>query len=167
MSDVMSETTTTDVRPTQSGRGPGPILEGSGAAVAVTTAPARHRPFMVTILAIGAGILAVLAALHLLQSLGFIPYVIGPLEIRVVSYFYAIMWGLLVWVWIWLTQMLWRVEPQAWIFMVFVSMFNLSFDFILVVGSSTWSDVSVNFLINSLVLIYCMLPGTRRTFEMA
>ena len=73
---------------------------------------------MVTILAIGAGILAVLAGLHLLQSLGIIPFIIGRFEIRVVSLFYVIMWGLLVWVWIWLIRALWRVDPQAWIFMV-------------------------------------------------
>ena len=103
--------------------------------------------------------------MHLLQALGIVPYVIGRLEIRTFSLLYAIMWGAMVWVWIWLIQMLWRVEPQAWIFLVFVSMLNMFLDFMLLLGSTTWSDVAVSFLINGLVLLYCMLPSTRRTFE--
>jgi hypothetical protein len=139
---------------------------GPGAAAAVApTSPVRHRPIVVTILAIGAGILAVLAAVHLLQSLGILPFVVGRFEFRAFSLLYAVMWGLLLWVWIWLIQMLWRVEPQAWIFLVVVSMFNLMFDFFMVLGDSTWSDVSVSFLINGLILLYCMLPSTRRVFN--
>jgi len=139
---------------------------GPGAAAAVVpTAPARHRPFMVTILAIVVGLLAVLSAVHLLQALGIVPYVIGRFEVRAFSLLYAIMWGLMIWVWVWLIQMLWRVEPQAWIFLVVVSMFNLMLDFFLLLGQTNWPDVSVSFLINSLVLLYCMLPSTRRTFE--
>jgi len=120
---------------------------------------------MVTILAIVAGGLAVLSAVHLLQSLGILPFVIGRFEIRAFSFFHAIMWGLLVWVWGWLVQMLWKVEPQAWVFLIAVSMFNLMLDFFLLLGSANWPDVSLSFLINGLILLYCMLPGTRRTFE--
>jgi hypothetical protein len=171
MSEMASDPTSTtpsQPTPTESGRSPDSILMEPGAAAAVApTSPVRHRPIVVTILAIGAGILAVLAAVHLLQSLGILPFVVGRFEIRAFSLLYAIMWGLLLWVWIWLIQMLWRVEPQAWIFLVVVSMFNLMFDFFMVLGDSTWSDVSVGFLLNGLILLYCMLPGTRRTFEQA
>ena len=161
----MSEMTT-EPTPNEPDRRPDSILMGPGAAAAVVpTAPARHRPFMVTILAIAVGLLAVLAAVHLLQALGIVPYVIGRLEIRTFSLLYAIMWGALVWVWIWLIQMLWRVDPQAWIFLVFVSMINMFFDFMMLLGATTWSDVAVSFLLNGLVLLYCMLPSTRRTFE--
>jgi hypothetical protein len=119
---------------------------------------------MATILAFGAGILAVLSVYHLLQAIGIIPYSIGRLEIRAFSFFYAVMWGLMVWVWAWLVQMLWKVEPQAWIFLVVVSMFNLIFDFVLVLGDSTWSDVTASFVLNGLILLYCLLPSTRRAF---
>ena len=44
-------------------------------------------------------------------------------------------------------------------------MLNMFFDFMLLLGSTTWSDVAVSFLINGLVLLYCMLPSTRRTFQ--
>ena len=103
--------------------------------------------------------------MHLLQSLGIIPFVVGRFDIRAFSFFHAIMWGLMVWVWVWLVQMLWRVDPQAWIFLVVVSMFNLVLDFILLLGETSWPDVSVSFLVNSVILLFCLLPGTRRAFN--
>ena len=165
MSEMATEPT-----PAEPERRSDSILVGPEAAAAAVapTSPARHRPITVTILAIGAGLLAVLSVIHLLQALGIVPYVIGRLEVRAFSFFYAIMWALMVWVWVWLVQMLWRVEPQAWIFLVVVSMFNLVFDFtLMLLGESTWTDVAPAFLLNGLILLYCLLPGTRRTFEQA
>jgi drug/metabolite transporter (DMT)-like permease len=128
------------------------------------SASSTKRPFGVTILAILAGVLAVIAGIHTLQSLGILPWAIGPFSIRAFSFFNAFMWGLLVWVYIWLIQMLWRVEPEAWLFLAVISVFNLIVDFMLMLGSTTWSDVSISFIINALILIYVMLPGTRRAF---
>jgi len=167
MSDATPETTGETV-PTESGARPDSILVGPGAAAApATPAPARHRPISVTILAIGTGLLAALSIVHLLQALGIFPYVIGPFQVRAFSLFYAIMLGLMAWVWIWVTQMLWRVERGAWVFLAALALFNLSFDFILLIGSTTVSDIAASFLINGLILLYCMLPSTRRAFEIA
>ena len=128
----------------------------------------RERPFGVTILAILAGIAAVLSAIHALQFLGIIPFFIGgTVPVRYFSLFYALMYALLVWVYVWLVQMLWRVEPQAWMFLVFVTIFELIFDFISLLGKSTWQDVSVSVLFNAIVLLYVMLPGVRRAFGTA
>jgi hypothetical protein len=125
----------------------------------------KHRPFGVTLLAILAGIIGVMAAIHTLQFLGILPFFIGPVSFKTFNLFYAIMWGLLVWVYIWLVQMLWRVDPSAWIFLVIITLFNLTVDFIAMLGSSTWQDVSVSFLLNGIILIYCMLPGVKKAFE--
>ena len=124
----------------------------------------RKRPFGATILAILAGVLAVLAGIHALQSLGILPFVIGPFKVHAFSLWNALMWGLLVWVYVWLIQMLWRVDPQAWLFLAVITVFNLILDFTVMLGSAEWSDVSVSFIINGLILIYVMLPGTRRAF---
>jgi hypothetical protein len=106
----------------------------------------RERPFGVTILAIQAGVPAILAAIHALQFLGIIPFFIGgAVPVRYVSIFPVLMDGILVWIYIWLLQMLWRVEPQAWMFLVFVTVFELMLDFISMLGKSTWQDVSVSF----------------------
>jgi hypothetical protein len=129
----------------------------------------RDRPIGVTILAILAGIAAVLAAIHALQFLGIIPFVIGPsgYKIHAYSFWYALMYGLLVWVYIWLTMMLWRVEPQAWMFLVIVTLFYLILDFFSLFGTNTWEDVAVSVIVNAIILLYCMLPGVRSAFGTA
>jgi hypothetical protein len=127
---------------------------------------AKERPVGVTILAILAGIAAVLAAVHALQFLGILPFVIGPTgyRVRYFSFWYALMYGLLVWVYVWLTRMLWQVRPEAWMFLVIVTMFYLVLDAITLLGASTWQDVSVSIIVNAIILLYCMLPGVRAAF---
>jgi len=124
----------------------------------------NQRPIGVTILAVAAGAAAVLAAIYALQFLGIIPFFIGSVALRTFNFWYALMWGLLVWVYVWLVQMLWRVEPAAWMFLVIITLFNLTLDFVAMLGSSTWQDVSISFFLNGIVLIYCLLPGVRRAF---
>ncbi len=130
---------------------------------------AKERPVGVTILAILAGIAAVIAAIHSLQFLGLIPFVVGPsgYTVHFFSFWYALMYGLLVWVYIWLTMALWRVEPGAWIFLVIVTLFYLSIDLIQMIGASTWRDVSFSIIVNAIILLYCMLPGVRTAFGTA
>jgi hypothetical protein len=127
---------------------------------------AKERPVGVTILAILAGIAAVLAAIHALQFLGIFPFFFSSsgISVRYVSFWYALMYGLLVWVYIWLTMALWRVEPGAWTFLVIVTMFYLVLDTIMLIGVTTWADVGVSIIVNGLILLYCMLPGVRSAF---
>ncbi len=127
------------------------------------SAPVK-RPFGVTVLAILAGIAAVLAGYHLLQSLGILPYVIGPYSVRGFNLWNAMMWGLMLWVWIWVVQMLWSVNPQAWLFLAVITVFNLILDFTYLLGKAEWSDISLSFIVNGLILIYVMLPNVRRAF---
>ena len=60
------------------------------------------RPIGVTILAILAGVLAVIAGVRTLQFLGLLPFFFGPVPFRSFSLFAALMWGLMVWVYVWL-----------------------------------------------------------------
>ena len=126
----------------------------------------KERPIGVTILAILAGIAAIIAAVHALQFLGILPFVIGSAgyKVHTFSFWYALMYGLLVWVYIWLTRALWRVEPQAWMFLVIVTMFYLILDFFSLFGATTWGDVAVSVILNAIILLYCMLPGVRTAF---
>jgi hypothetical protein len=126
-----------------------------------------HRPFGATVLAILAGIAAILAGVHLLQSMGILPYVIGPVSFRDFNLWYALMWGLMVWVYIWLVQMLWHVRPEAWLFLAVITVFNLTISFVAMLGQSAWSDVSLSIIVNAIILVYIMLPGVRGAFGMA
>jgi hypothetical protein len=127
----------------------------------------KKRPFGVTVLAILAGVAAVLAGVHALQSLGIIPFALGPFEIHAFSFWSFLMWALMVWVWVWLVKMLWNVEQQAWIFLAVITVFNLILDFTVMLGQGEWSDVSVSFIVNGLILIYAMLPGVKKAFDVA
>ena len=129
----------------------------------------KERPVGVTILAILAGIAAILAAVHAIQFLGIFPFVVGPsgYKVHYFSFWYALMYGLLFWVYIWLTMALRRVEPGAWMFLVVVTLFYLTIDLFQMIGASTWQDVSFSILLNGIILLYCMLPGVRRAFGTA
>jgi hypothetical protein len=125
----------------------------------------RERPIGVTVLAVLAGLAAVLAAVHALQALGIFPYVIGPFRVHDFNFWSFLMWALMVWVWVWLVQMLWRVDPSAWMFLAVITVFNLILDFTVMLGAADWSDVSVSFILNAVILIYVLLPGTKRAFD--
>jgi hypothetical protein len=133
------------------------------------TQQAKHRPFVVTILAILAGIAAVFAGVHFLQALGILPYFLGAFKFRDFNLWYALTWGLMLWVWAWLVRMLWSVDRQAWLFLAVIAVFNLILDTMALlfggVGTS-FSDYSVSFILNGLILLYVMLPSTKRAFDL-
>jgi hypothetical protein len=127
----------------------------------------KRRPFVVTVLAILAGIAAVLAGIHALQSLGIFPYVFGPFKVHAFSFWSFLMWALLVWVYVWLVQMLWNVDKQAWLFLAVITVFNLILGFTVSLGEGTFSDAGISFLLNALILIYLMLPSTKAAFDVS
>jgi hypothetical protein len=125
----------------------------------------QERPLGVTILAGLAGIALILAILHLFQAIGLLPYFIGPVAIRDFSLWYAMMWGLMIWVWMWAIRALLDVDPGAWLFLLVISGFNVIFDFITLIATPTaTSDVSVSFVVNLAILAYTLLPSTKRAF---
>jgi len=95
-----------------------------------------------------------------------LPFFFGPVPFRSFSLFAALMWGLMVWVYVWLVKMLWDVRPEGWMFLAVISVFNLILEFVTLVGGAVWQDVSLSFLVNGLILIYVMLPGTKKAFGM-
>jgi len=122
------------------------------------------RPFGVTVLAILSGFMAALAIFAALRFLGIM---FRPIGIVVPGFWYALMYGLLAWVYIWLTQMLWRLDPAAWLFLAVITVFNLVLNFLVMITGGAWADVNVAILLNALILLYVMLPGTKKAFGMA
>ena len=120
------------------------------------------RPFGVTVLAILSGFMAVLSIIACLRFLG---VGFGPVNIGG-AFWYAFLWGLMAWVYIWLTQMLWNVQPQAWIFLAVITVFNLVMGLLAEIGGGAYYDTQAGLLLNGLILIYIMLPGTKRAFGM-
>ncbi len=122
-----------------------------------------ERPLGVTILAILAGILAVINVIITLRFLGFFPW-LGLLDIRIFNLWYALLYGLLAYIWFWVAQMLWQVERQGWIFLLIITTFTLLMSFITMLTGGAWYDNNVAVLLSALILIYIMLPGVRRAF---
>jgi len=122
------------------------------------------RPIGVTILAALAVLLAVLYAIATLRFLGFLPFV-GPLDIRIFNLWYALLYGLMTYIWAWAAKMLWELNPQGWMFMAVIAIFNLCLDFVILVTGGSWFDVNSSVIINALIIIYMMLPGVREAFR--
>jgi hypothetical protein len=125
----------------------------------------KKRPFGVTVLAVLAGVAAVLGVIHALQALGILPYLVGNFKVHAFNFWSFLMWALMVWVWVWVAQMLWKVDKEAWLFLAVITVFNLILDFTIILGSADWSDIKVNFILNALILIYIMLPGVKAQFD--
>jgi len=123
-----------------------------------------ERPIGVTILAFVAIVLAFLNVIVMLRFLGFLPF-LGVIEGRIFSLWYALLYGLLAYIWAWLAQMLWQMDHQAWMFLAVITIFNLCIDFVVLVTGGTWYDVNLSVIVNALVLIYIMLPGVRGAFR--
>lgn len=126
-----------------------------------------ERPFGVTVLAIIAGIMAVLSILATLNWLGLVPWFGPGPSVRTFNLWYAFLYALLAWVYIWLAQMLWKVDSSAWIlFLAVITIFNLMVGFVTIITTNIpMTDLTtLSLILNGLVLIYIMLPGTRDAF---
>ncbi|WP_410509798.1 hypothetical protein RSJ42_06145 [Methanosarcina hadiensis] len=99
----------------------------------------------------------------MLRFLGFLPN-LGPLDIRIFNFWYALLYGLLAYIWAWVALMLWQVDRQAWFFLAVITIFNLSLSFVVLVTGGSWYDINFAVIVNALILIYIMLPGTRGAF---
>jgi hypothetical protein len=124
----------------------------------------KTRPIGVTILAFLAILGAINALIYTLQMLHILPVFIGPVAFFQFSLIGAFFWGLLFFIWLWVFRMLWEVNPQGWMFMMVLSLLNLVFGIINVIGASSWQAMAPIIIISGLVFIYCMMPGTKEAF---
>ena len=124
----------------------------------------KERPIGVTILAFLAILGAVNALIYTLQMLHLLPTYLGPIAFYQFSLIGAFFWGLLFFIWLAVFRMLWEVQPQGWMFMVLIAVFDLIYGIICVLGGSSWEAMAPIIIISGLVLIYCLLPGTKQAF---
>lgn len=126
----------------------------------------KERPLGVTILAFLAILGAVNAFIYTLQMLHLLPTYLGPVAVYQFSLIGAFLWGLLAFIWLGVFKALWDVHPQGWLFMVLIAVFNLMYGLLCVLGGSSWEAMAPIIIISGLVLIYCLLPGTKEAFGM-
>jgi hypothetical protein len=124
----------------------------------------RSRPFGVTLLAILAGIAGVIAAYHTLQYLHILPISLGPISFFGFDLWSALLWGITTVCYAWVVSMLWTVNPAGWMFAVLISAWNLILVVLDLIGGTSVSALTPAIVLNGLILIYCLLPNTKRAF---
>ena len=125
---------------------------------------AKARPIGVTILAVLAILGAFNAFIYTLQMLHLLPTYVGPVAFWQFSLIGAFLWGFLVLIWLGVAGLLLNLHPQGWSFMMVLSAITLVFGFISILAGSSWESMSTIMIICAAVLIYCMLPSTKRAF---
>lgn len=124
----------------------------------------KERPLGVTLLAILAGLAALQALIYTLQMLHILPYFIGNVAFWDFSLLGAIFWGFIFLIWLAVIQMLLTMHPSGWLFMVIISGLTLLFALLSVLGASSWEAMAPEILISGIILVYCLLPGTKAAF---
>lgn len=126
----------------------------------------KKRPLGVTILAVLAAIGAIIALIHTMQMLHLFP-IRGPFG--VFSFFTfdllgALLWGIMALIYIWVMNKLLSLDPQGWVFLAALSALNLILAVISILGQSTWQAMLPAIIVNGLILVYTLLPGTKEAF---
>jgi hypothetical protein len=127
----------------------------------------KQRPLGVTILAILAGFGALMALIYTLQMLHILPYYIGPVAFWDFSLLGAIFWGFIFLIWLGVIQMLLTMHPSGWLFMVIIAGLSLLFALLSVLGASSWEAMAPTILVSGIILVYCLLPGTKAAFNIS
>ena len=104
------------------------------------------RPIGVTILAIISGLMAVLMALIALQWLGLLPWLGPGPAVRTFNLWYALMYGLLAYIYFWLTQLTFAGSATAQMLISVLAVINIVFGFFHF-GNGGWIQILVNLLI--------------------
>ena len=135
----------------------------------VTREDMPKRPIGVTILGVLALLAALVAVYNTLQMLHIFPFKIetvffGEQKFFAFDIFGALLWGMLAAIYIWLFQRLWKLDPQGWLFVVVLSTLNLILAFVTVIGATPWQTMLPAIVVNGLILLYGLLPGTKDAF---
>jgi hypothetical protein len=124
-----------------------------------------NRPLAATLLAILAAIAGILAVLDVLRYLGILPIAaLGPIGFFGVSILAAIMAGIVAAIWFRAAVKLWNLDPQGWLFVVVIAIVYLIFDFVAILGGSSFQSMLPSIVISGLALILGILPSTREAF---
>ena len=124
----------------------------------------RSRPFGITLLAVVAALAGVVAAYHTLQYLHILPFWLGSMAFWGFDLWGALAWGIATALYAWVVVMLWNVQPAGWLYLVLISAWNLLMVVLSVLGASSINAFWPAVIINGAILIYCLLPGTKRAF---
>lgn len=108
---------------------------------------------------------AVLGVLHAFDVLVYLGLVLAGLPGE--SAFFGFNWvgalvaGVVAWIWFWAAVGLWRADPQAWEFVVAVSLLTLVFGGVALMAGAPWAARAPSMTLAVIALCLALLPGTR------
>jgi hypothetical protein len=122
-----------------------------------------YRSIGLSILGALAAVLGVLHAFDVLLYLGLVPAALpGETAFFGVNWLGAILTGLVAWIWFWAAGGLWRADPEAWSFVVIVSVLTLIFGVIALIAGAPWVYRAPSMILAAFALGLAFLPGTRQ-----
>ena len=124
----------------------------------------RNRPFLVTLLALLAILGAAAALFHTLQFLGWLPFTLGPYRFYGADWLAALLWAVLGAIYLWVFRLLWAVDARGWLFATVLSSLDLVMSGVAMLGESSFEAMLPSLAVNSAILMYCLLPGTKSAF---
>jgi hypothetical protein len=128
----------------------------------------KQRPFAVTLLAALALLGALAGFWHMLQFLHVLPISVETALGAVRFFGYdlgaAILWALLGLIFLWTFRKLWAVDVQGWLFLTVFASLTLMLSGLAVVADSEARAMLPSLATNALILIICLLPGTKAVF---
>jgi len=117
---------------------------------------------ILTVLAVMAGVLEVV---DVLRHLGIMPLgEVLSLQFYGVSWLGAILSAIVAAIWFSVARQLWNLDPQGWVFVVVIAILNIILLLATVLGRTTFEAVSLGVVVNAMVLILALLPGTKAAF---
>ena len=76
----------------------------------------------------------------------------------------AILWGTLALIWGSVAVGLWTLNPGSWLFVVAITILNLSIAVVSLLGGTSFEAVLPAILFNGAILIYSLSPGVKESF---
>jgi predicted flap endonuclease-1-like 5' DNA nuclease len=131
----------------------------------------RERTLAVTLLALLAIVAGILSFLDAARYMGWLPFKLGATGLQFVlpsaQWFAAIMAAIVGVIFFVVASWLWNLNPSGWLFVVVITVINLIFLFLAILGKTSFSDVLLQIAVNVIALILALLPSTKQAFTPA
>lgn len=132
-----------------------------------TSSKGRNRTIWIWILIIIAFLAGIWALIDAARYMGWLPIAsLGPMTfaVRNANWLGAILAAITAAIWFWVANMLYKLDPRGWLFVVIIAILNLVLLGLALIGSTTFQAVSVAVLLNVIALIIAILPSTKAAF---
>ncbi len=130
----------------------------------------RKRNWAVWVLAALAVIAGIMNLLDAARYLGWLPIAsLGNLNFFAPSanWIGALLSAAVGIIWFVAAGWLYNLNPEGWLFVVVIAIFNLILLLLALIGSTPWTAVSLEVIVNAIALILALLPSTRAAFGQA